>query len=520
MRKLLWLLPSLFLLFSFSVSAETPAKEFTLAEIFTDNMVLQADKPIVFWGECPEENAAISVCLGEEVLTTHASGGTWEVTFPPRQANSTPFVVQVMGDTESEQIFLENVVIGDVWIVMGQSNVEYNVTAVNEWPEMATQIPHNARSITYTSLDLANTSPAGARTRMWKPMSIASVAHTSALGYCIVDTLTAQTGYQIPMGLISAGFRGQDLAAFLPPHLTEDMEAVDIKSHIYEKVIRHFDKLAFRGLVWYQGEANGVLYEEYPEKFSAFITEWREKAGHFPVFAVELAPCFQTPAGGDASLRQFLDFGTVKGVIGTLPLYLSDITICPTSDLWTNRDYNNSLHPNNKPAVAARVSNAISALTYGLTPSENAVAPQITAVSYGENRKEVVLTYTVPLTTYQGRALLGFSLIDAKWNAVPIEEITLEGNRVRIRGTADVAIVRYGSEAEDVFTEALTLSGPTGLPVPALWHRLAESDKPSVFSQLLLLGVHHLVHHWYVFVVILALAGGCLVWLYKRKKHS
>ncbi len=522
MRKLFWLLPVLILAFSLTVCAqgETPAKNFTLAEVFTDNMVLQADKPIVFWGECDEENAAISVCLDDEVLTTHVRGGTWEVTFPARPADSTPFVVQVMGDTEGEQIFLENIVIGDVWIVMGQSNVEYNVTALNEWPEMATRVPKNARCITYTSLDLGEEAPRGARTRIWKPMTIVSAAQTSALGYCIVDSLAAQTGHQIPIGLISAGFRGQDLAAFLPSHLAEKMDAVDEKSIIYEKVIRHFDKLPFRGLVWYQGEANGILYEEYTEKFSAFIAEWREKAGHFPVYAVELPPCFKTPEGGDPTLRQYLDFGTVRGVIGTLPLYLSDTVLCPTSDLWTDRDYNNNLHPNNKPAVASRVAGAVFSLSYDMIPREDAVAPQITDISFGENAREVLLTYDSMLTTYLGGPLLGFSLIDAKWNPVDVEKVALEGNRVRITAADDVAIVRYGADDEDVFSETLTLVGKTGLPAPALWYQLAEMDSPSFFSRLILFAAHHVIHHWYIILAILVVGGGVLYWWIKKRRTA
>ncbi len=513
MRKI-WILVCLIVLTATSVHAAPPAAEvFDAAPIFTDNMVLQAGKEIVIYGTSPEDGAYITVELGQENSTVQVKGGKWEARFPAREKGGEPFPIQILGSGEAEHIFIENVVMGEVWLVLGQSNVEYNATALPDWTEAAAHLPNNARVITYTSHDLTEETE-GARSRMWRPLTQLSAAQASALGVLFTEGLAASTGYETPIGLISAGFRGQDLAAFLPPHLTEDMDAVDEKSRIYRKVIRNFEHFPMAGLIWYQGEANGVLYKQYAEKFSAFITEWREKAGHFPVYAVELCPCFTAPEGADTSARQYMDFGTVRGVIGTLPLYLSDVTICPTSDLFSDRAYDNSLHPPNKPAAANRVLAAVLAKTYGLAP-ERAVAPQITEISYGETKREVLLTYSAPLSVF-GEALRGFSAIDKDWQPADIVSVRAEGNRVRLVTNCDVCIVRYGSHAESVFPETLTLMGEGGLPVPNLWYMLTEPDKPSVFSFALLYIVAFLARFW---PLLLVPATGAFIWIW-RKKHK
>lgn len=511
MRRICLLLAALLLLTGLPVQAGPEyAEHFDVSPVFTDNMVLQAGKEIVIYGSSPDEGKLLSVFLGEEKREAAVENGRWEVRFPERAAGGEPFPIQIQGSSAAEHIFIENVTMGDVWIVMGQSNVEFNATALEDWDALSARLPGNIRVLTYTSLDLSGT-PAGARTRMWRPLSRLSAAQASALGVLFAEGLAISTGFSTPIGLISAGFRGQDLAAFLPAHLTKKMDAVEEKGLIYENVIQYLEYLPIAGLIWYQGEANGVLYKQYTEKFSAFITEWRGKAGHFPVYAVELAPCFPAPAGTDGTNRQYMDFGTVRGVIGTLPLYVEDLTLCTTSDLFSDKLYENSLHPPNKRAVASRVLAAVLAGQYGIG-TERAAAPQITGISFGENAREVVLTYSAPLAV-SGAECLGFSGIDREWNPAEIAELSVEGTGVRITFDRDICIVRYGCHPEDVFGETLTLMGEGGIPAPNLWYKLAEPDKPSIFSLALLYFVDFAVHAWPLLLLILAGLG---IWLWRR----
>lgn len=496
------------------VSLAEGAESFDTAPVFTDNMVLQADREIVIYGTSPDEGATLSVYLEEEKREAHITDGKWEARFPKREAGGEPFAIQVIGGG-GEHIFIENVTVGDVWLVLGQSNVEFNATALPEWDEKSQLLPKNARVLTYTSLDLTKT-PQGARTRMWRPMTWLSAAQASALGVLLTEGISISTGFQRPVGLISAGFKGQELAAFLPQEMTKNMETAEAEtSRIFDAVLSSLMQFPIKGLVWYQGEANGVYYKEYAESFAAFITAWREKAGHFPVYAVELAPCFPAGEGQDAAKRQYLDFGTVRGVIGTLPMYLSDITVCPQSDLFTDRAYDNSLHPPNKTALSQRVLAAILEGSYGVSGGK---APQIAEITYGETEAEVLLTFSAPVS-FADEKIKGFSAIDKDWNPAEIREISIAGARVRVLADRPVCIIRYGAIGDNVFGETVTLCGENGVPVPQIWHKMREPDKPSALSFALLYIVHYASVLWPLLLIIL-LGGGVLIYRKKHKKNS
>ena len=506
MRKL-WIVLALWCLLPIGARAAA-ATEFDAASVFTDNMVLQADREIVIYGTSPEEGAGLTVFLEEEKQEITIKDGRWEARFGARPAGGEPFAVQIVGSDSAEQIFIENVTMGDVWLVLGQSNVEFSATALPDWDELCQKLPKNARLLTFTSADLAGNLK-GARSRTWRPMTWLSAAQASALGVLLCDEISISTGFERPQGLISAGFRGQELSAFLPPELSKDMEtAAEEPSLIYEAVLSGIDRFPIRGLVWYQGEANGIYYKEYTEKFSEFIRTWREKAGHFPVYIVELAPCFP----GDEPERQFLDFGTVRGAIGTLPMHLEDIWVCPTSDLFSDRAYINSLHPPNKTVLSYRVLGTILEKSYGIG---NGAAPQVTKIEYGEAENEVRLFFSMPLQYKEMPR--GFSGIDEDWNPVEMTDISVNGNEVRLTFDRAICIVRYGAKADDVYGETLSLCGENGQIVPQLWYKLREPKGPSQWAWMLLYATAAAARLWPLFLILLGGAG--ILWIRKKRKR-
>lgn len=513
MKKFLSLILVLCCLFPGTTLAEG-AQVFDTAPVFTDNMVLQADREIVVYGTSPDEGAFLTVYLEEEKRIAEISGGMWEARFPAREAGGEPFAIQVIGGG-GEHIFIENVTMGDVWLVLGQSNVEFNATALPDWDEKCQLLPKNARLLTYTSLDLEEM-PKGARSRMWRPMTWLSAAQASALGVLLTEGISISTGFMRPVGLISAGFKGQELAAFLPKAIAEKTETAEAEtSRIYDAVLGGLRKFPIKGLIWYQGEANGMYYKEYAESFAAFMEDWRREAGHFPIYAVELAPCFPAAEGADASGHQYLDFGTVRGVIGTLPLYLSDVTICPQSDLFADASYENSLHPPNKTALSQRV---LASVLEGSYQVGGGKSPQVTDISYADTDNVVEITFSAPVFSIQ-EAVLGFSAIDKDWNPAEIRAVSIEGNRVRIEADRKICIIRYGAHASDVFGKDISLAGENGVPVPQIWHQLTEPDKPSALSFALLYLVHYLSRLWPL-LVLAVLGVGFAIYRKKRKKKK
>src|SRR5690606_37615877 len=96
----------------------------TLPRVFGSNMVLQQGKPVVIWGHAdPQEKIEIKLKgLTRKTVADHI--GAWSTTFTAQKASFDPFTIEVRGDNT---ILLENVVVGEVWLCSGQSNMEYTM---------------------------------------------------------------------------------------------------------------------------------------------------------------------------------------------------------------------------------------------------------------------------------------------------------------------------------------------------------------------------------------------------------
>ncbi|MDD6308047.1 MAG: sialate O-acetylesterase [Clostridia bacterium] len=505
------------------------AKVFTVAGVFTDHMVLQRDREITVWGTCLEEGAILHVIFAGNVATAVVQNGQWEVKLPPMAASNTPKTLEIIGGAESEHIFLENVLVGDVWWIMGQSNVEYSATTIDGWFTLAAKLPKNARVMTYNSRDLIkDTMPDGftGQKRIWRPMTDFSAAPASAIGVCFTERISAGLGEEVPLGLISMGFRGQDLAMFVPPALAETTTAVGEKSVIYEKAIQNMEKLAVRGLIWYQGEANGMTYATYVDEFDAFITYLREQMGPFPVYIVELSPCFPPMDGVEG--WQYLDFGMVRGEMGTIPMHMQDVYILATSDLWTSKTYPNSLHPPNKMAVAERLANAVLANEYDTGDADMCLSATLSSIRFGENKQEAILTFDHvknALSTFDGNAYIkGFSALDKSSQRIEdVQAFVIDAKTVRVTAARPISVLEYGCQTEDVFGETITLQDSTNMPVAAFRVTLEAPDIQEAVLPLRIRAYAFLRNH---FVYVLLIGGSIIctvtwmLWRRNKRKNS
>ena len=112
-----------------AASAIGHAAELKVPGIFSSNMVLQREKPIKIWGWAPA-GQTVSVAFGQETVAAEATGekGVWEVVFPAREANSAPLkLVVTCGEASIEMV---NIVVGDVWVMNGQSNMAFGLGKV------------------------------------------------------------------------------------------------------------------------------------------------------------------------------------------------------------------------------------------------------------------------------------------------------------------------------------------------------------------------------------------------------
>src|SRR5687768_7160626 len=110
-------------LFALGLAASFARADVKLPALFTDNMVLQREKPIAVWGWA-EDGEQVTVKLGNNSATTEAKEGQWKVSLPKLKAGG-PLTLTVNGRNE---ITRTNVLVGEVWICSGQSNMEWRMT--------------------------------------------------------------------------------------------------------------------------------------------------------------------------------------------------------------------------------------------------------------------------------------------------------------------------------------------------------------------------------------------------------
>ena len=369
-----------------------------LPAIFSDHMVLQRDKPIRIWGWA-EEGEKVSVSLGQtsETTTTNAQG-QWQVTLAEKGIGK-PMTLTVKGENT---IRLKNVLMGEVWICSGQSNMqwsfEHNIT--NKEAELAAADYPQIRLITVPRK--TSHLPKADFEGQWAPCTPDSVKSFSAVGYFFGRTLHRELN--IPVGLISSNWGGTRVEAWTS---TGDLEQLPAARPVlerwqelcaaydpakaqknYEKALKNWEKqvakakaqnkksprrpgkqtdprtsqhhpanlydgmiaplvpLSIRGAIWYQGESNVGRAYQYRELFPLMIRNWRRDFQNpdMPFGFVQLAP-FKYGGDRDGALAELWEaqLMTLKN--------LPNIGMAVTTDIATVHD----IHPPNKQDVGLRL---------------------------------------------------------------------------------------------------------------------------------------------------------------------
>lgn len=313
----------------------------SLPSIFGSHMVLQRDKPITVWGWA-EKGETVAVKLGEAKADAVADEkGNWKVALPAMKANSKGQTLVVEG---KNKIAFEDVLIGEVWLGSGQSNMQWSVDASDKPKETIAAAQHpNIRLYLVPLVQAPN--PAKDIKASWKPCTPANIPSFSAALYFFGARL--QKDLEVPVGLIASSWGGSRIE---PWTVTDKGSGA-----MYNAMIAPLNSLSLRGVIWYQGESNvgeGMLYRDRKE---ALINGWRKSWGKdMPFLFAQIAPW--SGYGGDAE---------------ALPKLWEAQTAChkmPNTGMAVTTDIVHSIddiHPKNKLDVGNRLALWALAKTYG-----------------------------------------------------------------------------------------------------------------------------------------------------------
>lgn len=223
------------LLTALCVIASISDAKIKMPNIFSDNMVLQRDKPIHIWG-WGEVNEKIEIEFrGQKVKTAVSKDGRWE-TYLKKSAFGGPYILTIKG--KDSKIIYNNVMIGDVWLCSGQSNMEMVVKRTNNaQDEIAAADYPQIRLFTVgrAMANLPNEDVEGE----WEICSPSTVADFSAVGYFFGREIFLNTG--IPQGLICSAWGGTVVETWTSPQMMrtitgytsklDEIEKIDLKTY-------------------------------------------------------------------------------------------------------------------------------------------------------------------------------------------------------------------------------------------------------------------------------------------------
>ncbi|MEO0475529.1 MAG: sialate O-acetylesterase [Planctomycetota bacterium] len=262
----------------------TAQAELKVHGIFSDNMVIQRDKPIKVWGWA-EHGESVHVKLGDKAAMTETNKhGEWSVTFDPQPANAKP--QRLVVNTREEKIAYENIVVGDVWVMNGQSNMAWGMGKTLEKDLQAAQanLPQLRllKISTNEQQDLQSDLPKEKLNggEGWLVSNPETAQGISAIGYAFGSILQRSLG--VPIGIIDNSRGGASIESLVPERkFADDPVATRYYTHIEERIasFRMEDQVAKLVSKWEadvkKKREQGVAEDKLPPKpTAANVRSW------------------------------------------------------------------------------------------------------------------------------------------------------------------------------------------------------------------------------------------------------
>ncbi len=363
--------------------AATAQAEVKLPNVFGDHMVLQQGQKNKVWGLADAgEEVAVSIDAQNHKAKAGADG-QWHVMLDPLKVGG-PYALTVKGKNE---VKFDDVLVGEVWICSGQSNMQWSVNAANDADlERATAKFPKIRMINFPQIGVQE--PIWThKDRQWQVCTPETVGNFSAVGYFFARQLH-QT-LDVPIGMINNAWGGSACEAWIRRDIlakdetykpmmdrwadmeknfatlsakqdpTEDekkqlnnlrgqMGGNHRPANIYNGVLKSHLGYGIKGAIWYQGESNAGRAYQYRTLFPLMIKSWRDEWGNgdFPFYWVQLADFLaEKPEPGDSSWAELREAQTLT--MKALPNTGEAVII----DIGEGKD----IHPKNKVDVGRRL---------------------------------------------------------------------------------------------------------------------------------------------------------------------
>ena len=395
-------------LLSFSSSAQIE-----LSNLFSDNMVLQQESHVNIWGKAKKNQELIiyTSWSGKIIRTIVKDDGSWEVKIKTPSAGG-PYNIQVTCDGETKTI--NNVLIGEVWLASGQSNMEMTLSGNNREPVNGS-LDAIANS-NNTKIRFFNVKVKVSEERIddiegeWLEANFKNTPNFSAVAYSFAKYLNQVL--DIPFGIINSPKDGSVAEAWISPDVLKKITTNKELSYyakqphnnpsvLFNGMINAIIPFTIKGVIWYQGEGNSGRYQNYMKLMNGLIKNWRDEwgLGDFPFYFVQLAPNGSLGQGNGTS-QAFLREAQLRTMLS-----VENTGMAVTLDIGSTI----TNHPPEKLLIGKRLAYWALAKNYGFNSLPYS-GPVYESMKVKNNKVYVNFKFAKNGVTSYGKPLSGFEI--------------------------------------------------------------------------------------------------------------
>jgi sialate O-acetylesterase len=429
-----------------ALSVNSVFAEVKLPAIFCDNMVLQQQTDAAIWGKAAK-NASVKVTTswnGKSYSTTATADGSWKVKVATPKAGG-PYEITI---SDRKVLKLKNVLIGEVWVCSGQSNMEMPMKGYRNQPIWgggdAIALSTNPNIRLFTVKKATSLEPLDDFTGDWKTCTPENVAEFSATGYFFGRMLNK--ALDVPIGLINTSWGGTRIEPWISEAGCKNFDWVKLPEKkpvenlspqtptvLFNAMISPIVGYGIKGGIWYQGESNRNEPKEYQKLMPGLIENWRSVwgIGEFPFYYVQIAPFDYGPTGlSSANLRE----AQLKASTAIPNIGMACIMDAAEKDC---------IHPANKEAGGKRLAYLALAQTYGMKGIA-CLTPVIKEMKIAEGVAKLTFNNAPTGLTSYGKELSCFEVAGTNKRFFPAKAfITNAGITVFSPSVAEPVAVRY-----------------------------------------------------------------------------
>jgi len=399
----------------------------SLPAIFCNDMILQRQQPILIWGKT-DANQHVTISFNHKVYTCVSdANGLWRGTLSSMQAGG-PYQMIISNNYTNEKVTIDNILIGEVWICAGQSNMNFMLASDRDAKTELKENNFNIREFR-CALPSGSMNPENSENSKWvSAIGESAKKQFSAVAYYFAKNL--QLRLKVPVGIIVMSCGATRAETWTDPQILQTYPALqafrnywssninnkkeslnNIPGKFYKDVVLPIAPFAAKGLIWYQGESNTLpdnsgrsiteRANEYKSLLKGLIQSYRIAwlNRNLPVYVIQL-PNFIFPSGDIqwAKIRQ---------------AQLDVVDKTPHTGLIVTIDVGDStnIHPNNKSPLGVRLANLALTNEYGIRFLYPVSSPVIKQFKIEGNK--VILSFTdMGKASMFEKNLKGFEIAD------------------------------------------------------------------------------------------------------------